>query len=65
MKGFIHETVPIGPLTVSLEIPAGARARQVRLLEAEQQAKSRQSGNRLIVEVPRVRLHEVIAVDLA
>lgn len=65
MKGFIHETVPIGPLTVGLEIPTGARARQVRLLEAEQPAKSRQAGNRLIVEVPRVRLHEVIAVDLA
>lgn len=65
MKGFMHETVPIGSQTVHLEIPAGARAKRVRLLEAERNAKCRQNGNMLIVEVPQVRLHEVVAVDLA
>ena len=64
MKGFMHETVPIGPFVVSLDMPAGARPTRVRLLEAEQDARSRREGNRLIVEVPRVRMHEVIAVDL-
>lgn len=64
MNGFMHETVPVGPLLASLELPAGMRAGRVRLLEAERDAKSRREGNRLIVEVPRVRIHEVIAVDL-
>lgn len=64
MKGFVHETVPIGPFVVNLELPTGKRARQVRLLEAEQVAKFMREGNRLIVEVPRLRMHEVIAVDL-
>jgi hypothetical protein len=64
MKGFIHEIVPIGPLVVTLELPVGARTGLVRLLEAERDAKVRRSGNQLIVEVPRVEIHEVIAVDL-
>lgn len=65
MKGFIHETVPIGPLIVTLQIPPGAHPTRVRLLEAEQDAKTRRNGGRLFVEVPRVVMHEVVAVDLA
>lgn len=64
IKGFIRDLAPVGPFTVTLELPAGARVRGVRLLEAEQIAKTRRAGNRLIVEVPSVRMHEVIAVDL-
>lgn len=65
MKGFMHETVPLGPMTVSLELPAGVRVKRVRLLESDNAAKTRSVGNRLLVQVPSVRLHEVIAVDLA
>lgn len=65
MNGFIHETVPIGPLTVSLALPGGVKPVRVRLLEVERPATSRRLGDRLIVEVPRVGMHEVIAVDLA
>jgi len=28
-------------------------------------AKISRDGNRLVMEVPRIRLHEVVAVDLA
>lgn len=63
MRGFMHETVPIGPLQVSLEIPEGIRPRLVRLLEAERHANSTRVGNRLIIEVPRVLRHEVVAID--
>ncbi|MDE2404583.1 MAG: hypothetical protein KGM17_07930 [Sphingomonadales bacterium] len=65
MKGFLHETVPLGPFRVGLALPAGTRATRVRLLEAGQEARFRRDGNRLIVEVPRLDLHEVVAVDLA
>ena len=64
LKGFIHDTAPVGPFTVSLEIPAGTRARRVRLLEAGSNPRVRQTGSRLIVEVPRVQRHEVVAIDL-
>ena len=65
MKGLIHEVAPVGPFTVSLELPSNARLRRVRLLEAERNAKVQQTGRRLVVQVPRVDRHEVIAIDLA
>jgi hypothetical protein len=65
MNGFMHVKVPIGPFVVSLQLPPGARAKRVRLLEAEQDAKVRREGDRLFVDVPRLRIHEVVAVDLA
>lgn len=65
MKGYMHDTVPIGPFVVNLEIPAGSRPTRIRLLEAEKDAVFRREGNRLIVNVPSLALHEVIAVDLA
>lgn len=65
MKGFIHETVPVGPLTVNIEIPRALRPGRVRLLEAGQDAKSARAGDRLIVQVPRILRHEVIAIDVS
>jgi hypothetical protein len=47
MRGFMHETTPVGPFVVSLQLPPGARAKRVRLLEAEQEAKVRRDGDRL------------------
>lgn len=65
LKGYMHETVPVGPFSVSLDLPGGARPIKVRLLEAEKDAVFRRDRDRLIVTVPRVALHEVIAVDFA
>jgi hypothetical protein len=65
MKGPYREMIPAGPYTVSLALPAGAKIGAVRLLEAGTAAKTRRDGARLVVEVPRVRLHEIVAVDLA
>lgn len=65
MKGYIHDTVPVGPFIVSLQLPSGTRPTRVRLLEAEKEATFRREANRLVVTVPRVVLHEVIAIDLA
>ena len=64
MRGFIHETVPIGPFEVSLELPAGARARRVRCLRRIKWRRSGAKVTGLIVDVPRRLIHEVIAVDL-
>jgi hypothetical protein len=65
MKGPYREHIPAGPYTVSLVLPAGARVGRVRLLESGLTPKTRRQGGRLVVEVPRVTLHEVVAVDLA
>jgi type 1 glutamine amidotransferase len=64
MKGPYREIVPAGPFTVELELPEAANIRGVRLLEADHAVEPRRDGNRLIVTVPRVAIHEVVAVEL-
>jgi hypothetical protein len=64
MKGPYREIMPAGPYIVSLDIPAGAKVGAVRLLESGAVPKTSRDGNRLVVEVPRIALHEVVAVDL-
>jgi len=64
MKGPYREIMPAGPYAVSLAIPAGAKIAAVRLLESGATPKTSRNGDRLVVEVPRIRLHEVVAVDL-
>jgi len=65
MKGPYREIIPAGPFTVSLHLPPGASPASVKLLESGAPAQYRRDGDRLVVEVPRVALHEIVAVDLA
>jgi hypothetical protein len=65
MKGPYREVMPAGPYTVSLELPAGTKVGAVKLLESGATPKTSRDGNRLVVEVPSIALHEVVAVDLA
>jgi hypothetical protein len=65
MKGYMREILPMGPYSVSLELPAGRSVKAVRLLAAGTPPATRTQAGRLIVEVPRLEVHEVIAVDLA
>jgi hypothetical protein len=55
----------VGPFTVSLALPAGAVVKRVRLLEADIDVQPRREGSRLLVQVPSVEAHEVIAIDFA
>jgi hypothetical protein len=64
MKGYMREILPMGPYTVSLELPPGRTVKGARLLESGAAATGRQTGNHFVVEVPRVQVHEVVAVDL-
>ena len=65
MKGYMREILPMGPYSVSLDLPPGRAAKAVRLLEADVPATTRMEAGRLVVDVPRIEVHEVIAVDLA
>jgi hypothetical protein len=64
MKGPVREFVPVGPMTVRLRLPAGARARRVQLLVAAAMPALEEAGGVVRVVVPSVRDHEVVAVDL-
>ncbi|MDB5439344.1 MAG: Beta-galactosidase trimerization domain protein [Caulobacteraceae bacterium] len=64
MRGYYREFLPTGAYRVSLALPAGAKVKSVKLLEAARSVKSRVEGGRLVVEVPGVLVHEVVAVDL-
>lgn len=65
MSGSYREAIPAGPYEVSLELPAGAVVRSVRLLDADVPAVTRMDGDRLVVALPSVRFHEIVAIDLA
>jgi hypothetical protein len=65
MKGPYREIVPIaGPFTVTMTLPRSARLGAVRLLDSGTAVKAVRKGDTLVVEVPRIRLHEIVAVDL-
>jgi hypothetical protein len=65
MKGPYRAVMPAGPYTVSLRIPAGANVGAVKLLESGATPRTSRDGDRLVVEIPSIALHEVVAVDLA
>ena len=62
MKGPIREVFPTGPLVVEIDLPSGIQAKGVRLLTAGAEAVWSRIPGGLRVEVPRVEVHEVIAI---
>ena len=63
MKGPIRETIPVGPLRVRIRPPAGTSARAVRLLTAGTSPRVDTADGAVVVTVPSVDIHEVIAID--
>jgi hypothetical protein len=64
MRGPIREILPIGPFEVSVALPAGANVRGVRLLDSGKVVRGTKRGDRLVVTVPSIGLHEIVAFDL-
>jgi len=64
MKGPVREFVPVGPMTVTIRLPAGARPRRAQLLVAGAAAQAQEAPGAVTVVVPSVRDHEVVAIDL-
>jgi hypothetical protein len=65
MKGPYRDFFPVGEQTVKLRLPEGVRAKEARLLVAEQTAAIGRSGDMIRITVPSVLDHEVVAFDLA
>ena len=64
MKGPIRELIAIGEQSVLVQLPAGVRAKGVRLLVANRAAEFTQQGAWLETTVPSVLAHEVVAIDV-
>jgi hypothetical protein len=67
MKGPLREIIPIGPLRVRIRLPPAARTRRVQLLTARTSRRvefAPGDNGVLVVTVPSVDVHEVIAIDL-
>ena len=64
MKGPLREINPVGMQKARIEIPSGRQVTDVKLLVARTSPVTSRSGNVLLVEVPSIDVHEVIAVDL-
>ena len=64
MKGPLREIVPSPAQRVRVRLPEGVRAKAVHLLVAGTPVKARVSGRDISVDVPSIRVHEVVAIDL-
>jgi hypothetical protein len=62
MKGPIRELYAVGPQRVGVRLPAGRRAREVRLLVSKADAQPHDAGDVLNLTVPSILDHEVVAI---
>ena len=64
MKGPYRDFFPIGAQTIKLRLPSGIHAKQARLLVSEKATPINRSGDDLILSVPAILDHEVVAIDI-
>ena len=64
MKGPLRELTPAGTQRVTVRLPAGSRAQKVQLLTAGTTPQVQTTGSTLVVTVPSIECHEVVAIDL-
>jgi hypothetical protein len=65
MKGPVREAIPIFNQRVRIRIPADRRITKAHLLVAGVETHYRKDGDAILIEVPSIRVHEVIALDFA
>jgi hypothetical protein len=65
MKGPVREVIPIANQHVRLRIPEGRRVARAQLLVAGNSSPFRSEQGFIVLNVPSVVVHEVIALDLA
>jgi hypothetical protein len=61
-KGWFREVYPLGPQTVRMELPEGARVRRVQLLRSGAEVRFKRDGQTVEFTIPTVRDYEVAAV---
>ncbi len=63
MKGPFRELIPVD-LKVSIQIPEGTKIKGVKLLVKGQNPKYEVSNGKVVLDVPQVSDHEIVALDL-
>ncbi len=63
MKGPFRELIPVDT-EVSIKIPDGSTVTGISLLVRDQKPRYKTNGERIIVDVPRISDHEIVALDL-
>jgi hypothetical protein len=66
LKGPIREIIPISSQKVRIRPPRhGRRVTKAHLLVAGTEVPFREEAGAIVVEVPTIELHEVVALDLS
>ena len=65
MKGPVREAIPISSQQVRIRVPANKRIKKAHLLVAGVETHYRKDGDAILIEVPSISVHEVIALDFA
>jgi hypothetical protein len=63
MKGPVRELLEVGRQTVRVQVPQSRTVRCVKLLASGATVPYRFEGRTLVVEVPSILVHEVVAID--
>jgi len=64
MKGPYRDFFPVGPQKVTLNLPGKVKAQEARLLVADKTVPIVRDGSALMVTVPSIVDHEVVAIDV-
>jgi hypothetical protein len=64
MKGPVRELIPIGEQRIQVRLPEGSRPRRVQLLAANKSAKFHWDGKLVLLSVPSVLDHEIVAIEV-
>jgi hypothetical protein len=64
MKGPYRDFFPVGEQKISVRLPAGMHAKAARMLVADKGAEMQRNGQDLIITVPSVLDHEVVAIEI-
>jgi hypothetical protein len=64
MKGPLREVIPVGPLRARIRLPEGVQPKKIQLLTAGRTVPVQTRDRTILVDVPSVDVHEVIAIDI-
>ena len=64
MKGPFRELIPVGEQRVRIRFPNGTKPRKVHLLAADKTPRVQHTSQELIITVPSILDHEIVAIDL-
>jgi hypothetical protein len=65
MKGPLREVIPLSSQLVHVRTPEGRRVKSARLLVAGSDVHYREEKDAIVIEVPAIGIHEVLALDYA